>query len=244
MKKFTKNKYTNSALLAVAGMLFVTIALLNTSLVTAQENQSPKAFLGESSTLQQKIGSLAVRASSGMHPFFASTEETPNDGSALWILDPVNNCISRGFDGLFTCLDIDSAGIFAQLLVDNIAKIYGTSTVPAVTVSSTVVDNDATALVVGGADPELNSIMVSSLARYDLEDFAPRDETSNREICVDNTGAIGICVTQIGSWITGDWSACDSGTQTRTVTCIDDETEEVLFSSSCRINKPATSQSC
>jgi len=131
--------------------------------------------------------------------------------------NPLN--IIVGMDSLFAVGDLDHArqwSNFSKFVVDD-----------------TVASNE--------------SILIDGLKRISSQTFLPRDATSTTSVCASSTGVMFLCGTSgpaiTYGWVVGDWGACSSGSQSRTVNC-QDSNGTVIADSFCTTAKPATTQSC
>jgi len=188
MKKLLQKINTRATRSIVLGLVLTLVMIAGTSMVSAQLQTSVVPFLGATSSLSSRIGSLTIGSSS----------------SASWLSGGIGGrieCIHSDSNFLFaseTCLDVTGAGTFGNLVVDQVARVIETVTVSTASEYSGgpgslgiqpvfLIEDDP--LVAPGAE----SMLIQGLGYEVLGSFSPRDLTSERAVCADENGKLTIC---------------------------------------------------
>lgn len=164
----------------VFGLLLALVMSAGVSLVSAQ-NSTVEPFLGPTSTLMSRIGSLAIGSSS-----------IPNWFSYDSACTTFDHLLTMNY----TCLDVAGGGVFSNIVVNQNAHVLET-----VTVTNLALYNPSERSLIGILPALLieavgvnDSMLIQGLGRVNGgNNFAPVDTTTQREVCATASGTLTIC---------------------------------------------------
>ncbi|MCA9352110.1 hypothetical protein KC866_01850 [Patescibacteria group bacterium] len=183
MKKLLQKINTRSIRSIVAGIVLAGMMGMGTSFVQAQLETSVVPFLGPSSGLLSRIGSLTIG----------------NSTTASWMQGRSTDCINTEQIGTESCLDVTGVGTFSNLVVNQIGRVVDTLTLttaneytngeggfaPVGIIPTLLIEDDPLVddegMIVQGLGYEVNGV------------FSPRDITTERELCSDSSGQLIVC---------------------------------------------------
>jgi hypothetical protein len=231
MKNIFKKIDTRNIRSVVLGLLLTGILSLATSYVVAQTNNAASLTGGR-------------EAASNVVPFAkASTDVLSRIGSLVvglssapdWITGTLSDCANRNLINNFngSCL-VTTTATFSNLLVEKTAYFADQVSIGGINGLG-----DTTArLIIEGSPGSNNGLMASSL-RYHSSGgvFAPRDSTTQAELCVLADGTFSRCISN-GSCNTTVNNGCSAGTLSDTT----DSSTNHLWS--CNGTNGGTNASC
>jgi len=183
MKKLLQKINTKATRSILMGLVLALFMSAGASFVSAELLSPTVPFLGASSGLASRIGSLTVGSSS----------------IASWMTDSRSTiCTNAQTIGTETCLDVTGTGTFSNFISGQKVNVVET-----VTVTDLVTYNGSGggSGFTGGIVPTFliqnisatnDSMLVQSLGYYVLGVFNPRDYTTKRQVCADANGTLSI----------------------------------------------------